>query len=63
MSIHHHPTTFNEDVAPEGGGSGYASTLPVVPEDDVIARLHAVVREVTGYTPPVVVKPRIGFLP
>lgn len=43
--------------------SGYASTLPVDDELDIIKALHDVVREVTGKEvgrPP---KPRIGFLP
>lgn len=42
--------------------TGYASTLPADEANDVVARLHAVVREVTGKeveTPP---KARMGFL-
>jgi len=42
--------------------SGQATTLPVDEEDDVVARLHAVVEEVTGKP---VAKPeprRIGFV-
>lgn len=43
---------------------GYASTLPADrDDDDVIARLREVVKEVTGKAVEDVPKPRIGFLP
>lgn len=43
--------------------TGTASTLGPEPEDEVIAQLHAVVKEVTGREVDKPVKPRIGFLP
>lgn len=42
---------------------GSASTLPAPVEDDVIARLHAVVKEVTGKDVARTEKPKMGFLP
>lgn len=42
---------------------GYASPLPTTDEDDIVAKLHAVVKEVTGKDVEVKAKPRIGFLP
>lgn len=44
------------------GGSGMATTLPVEHDDDKVARLHAVVEEVTGKPVIVPEKRRIGFL-
>jgi hypothetical protein len=43
--------------------SGSISTLPVEPEDDTIARLHEVIKEVTGVAVQKQERPRIGFLP
>lgn len=43
--------------------SGSISTLPSEPEDDTIARLHEVVKEVTGIAVQKQDRPRIGFLP
>lgn len=43
--------------------TGTASTLPAEQEDDVVARLHAVVKEITGKDVEVPPKARIGFLP
>lgn len=40
---------------------GYVVTIDD-PQDDTIARLHAVVKEVTGVEVPKVEKPRMGFL-
>ncbi len=64
-----HRTVVNRPITLEDEYSfplymlGSASTLPVPAEDDVIARLHQAVKDVTGKdveTPP---KPRMGFLP
>lgn len=43
--------------------SGSVSTLPTPEEDDLIARLHQAVKDVTGKEVEVPVKPRMGFLP
>lgn len=42
---------------------GTASALPPEPPDEVIAKLHAIVKEVTGRAAEVPEKPRMGFLP
>lgn len=42
---------------------GSVSTLPSSAEDATIARLHAVIAEVTGKKVEKPVKPRMGFLP
>jgi len=42
---------------------GSCSTLPQEQEDDTIARLHAVIKEITGKDVERPVKPRMGFLP
>ena len=47
--------------APQGG-SGMATTLPVEPERDLVAELHAAVADVTGKPVEVQPKPRMGFL-
>jgi hypothetical protein len=43
--------------------TGQAGTLPPEGVDDVVARLRAVVKEITGRDVVEPVKPRIGFLP
>ena len=44
--------------------SGSISTLTVTePVDDVVAKLHALVKEVTGKPVEAPPKPRMGFLP
>lgn len=44
--------------------TGGIGTLTVAePADDVVARLHAVVKEVTGKAVEPLPKPRMGFLP
>lgn len=44
--------------------TGSISTLTVIQaEDDVVARLHAVIKEVTGQAVESHPKPRMGFLP
>ena len=42
---------------------GAASPLPPPDDDDPVARLHTIVKEVTGKPVAVPTKPRIGFLP
>lgn len=42
--------------------TGYSSTLPAEEEDDIVARLHAVVKEVTGKAVEQPVKARMGFV-
>lgn len=42
---------------------GSVSTLPATAEDDVIARLHQAVKDVTGKDVEAPPKPRMGFLP
>lgn len=43
-------------------GSGYAGTLPVDAEDDVIQRLHKAVKDVTGKAVDKPAPQRMGFL-
>lgn len=43
--------------------SGAASPLPAEQQDDTIARLHAVIKEITGKDVEKPIKPRMGFLP
>ena len=43
--------------------SGSASTLPPVDADDIVAKLHAVILEVTRKPVVQPEKPRMGFLP
>ena len=42
---------------------GFAGTLPASPEDELIARLHEAVKDVTGKSVEPPTKPRMGFLP
>lgn len=42
---------------------GYAGVLPATPEDDLIARLHEAVKDVTGKPVEPLPRPRMGFLP
>lgn len=42
---------------------GACSTLPAAEVNDTIAKLHAVIKEITGKDVEVPVKARIGFLP
>lgn len=44
-------------------GSAHAVSSDPEPVDDVIARLHAVVKEITGKAVEPAPKQRIGFLP
>lgn len=57
------PITLMDDWSYPLHSTGSASTLPPEPEDEVIAQLHAVVKEVTGREVEQPAKPRMGFLP
>lgn len=57
------PITMDDEYSYPLHTTGTASTLGPEPEDEVIAQLHAVVKEVTGREVDKPVKPRIGFLP
>jgi hypothetical protein len=58
------PITLDEDHSYPLHQTGGISTLTVTePVEDVIAKLHAVVKEVTGTAVEVPPKPRMGFLP
>lgn len=57
------PITLDDEYSYPLHASGSASTLPPANENDVVARLHAVVKEITGKEVPQQEKPRIGFLP
>lgn len=43
--------------------TGHVSTLPVEPQNEAIAALHEIIKEVTGQDVQAPVKPRMGFLP
>lgn len=58
-----HPTTLEDEYHYPLHLQGSVSTLPVPAEDDVIARLHQAVKDVTGKDVEAAPKPRIGFLP
>lgn len=55
--------TLDDEYAYPLHMTGQATTLPVEPEDEVIKRLHEIVKEVTGIDIQRPEKPRIGFLP
>lgn len=57
------PIRFDDEYAYPLHMTGCATTLPEEPQDDVIAQLHAVVKEVTGRDVEQPPKPRMGFLP
>lgn len=57
------PITLDDEYSYPLHMSGSASTLPADSPDEVIARLHEVVREVTGQEVEQPAKPRMGFLP
>lgn len=57
------PITLDDEYSYPLHSTGSASTLPPEQEDDTIARLHAVVKEVTGREVEQPARPRIGFLP
>lgn len=52
----------NDTASAPLGGNGSATTLPVMPADDVIERLHRVVEEVTRKPVAPPTPRRIGFL-
>jgi len=58
-----HPITLDDEYSYPLHNSGSVSTLPVPQEDDVIARLHQAVKDVTGKDVVQPEKPRMGFLP
>lgn len=58
------PITLDEEHSYPLHQTGGIGTLTVIePVDDVVAKLHAVVKEVTGKAVEPPVKPRMGFLP
>ena len=57
------PITLDDEYTYPMHMTGQATTLPVGQEDDVIKRLHEIVKEVTGIEIHRPEKPRIGFLP
>lgn len=57
------PITLDDQYTYPMHMTGQATTLPVEQEDDVINRLHEVVKEITGIEVVKAEKPRIGFLP
>lgn len=57
------PIVLNDDWSYPLHMTGAASTLPPEAPDDAVARLHAVVKEITGKAVEVPPKPRMGFLP
>jgi hypothetical protein len=57
------PITLDEDYSYALHQTGGISTLTVTePVDDVVAKLHAVIKEVTGKAVEPPPKPRMGFL-
>lgn len=57
------PITLDDEFSYPVHSTGTASVLPPQAEDDLIKRLHAVVKEITGKDVEVPEKPRMGFLP
>lgn len=57
------PITLDDEYSYPLHVTGTASTLPAEAQDEVIAQLHAIVKEVTGQAVEVPEKPRMGFLP
>lgn len=57
------PITSDDEYSYVLHMQGLCSTLPKDHEDDTIARLHAVIKEITGKDVEQPVKPRMGFLP
>lgn len=58
------PITLDDEWSYPLHQTGGIGTLTVTePADDVIAKLHAVVKEVTSKAVEVPPKPRMGFLP
>ena len=56
--------TLNDDYSYPLHMLGHCSPLPPEPENDAVAALHAIVKEITGKdVPPPPPKPRMGFLP
>lgn len=58
-----HPITLEDEWSYPLQMLGSVSTLPATSEDDVIARLHQAVKDVTGKDVEKPPKPRMGFLP
>lgn len=57
------PITLDDEYGYVLHMQGSASTLPKEQEDDTIARLHAVIKEITGKDVDQPARPRMGFLP
>jgi hypothetical protein len=57
------PIVLDDEFSYPLHSTGSISLMPVDAIDDPVAKLHAIVKEVTGKDVEVAPRPRIGFLP